>query len=76
MKKILVLHTNYIHIGGEDVAVNNEIKFLKENYHVDSLLLPNTINTNTAQKISFLSLSNYETNKKLEKKIERYKKSN
>ena len=69
MKKILVLHTNYIHIGGEDVAVNNEIKFLKENYHVDSLLIENTINTNTAQKISFLSLSNYETNKKLEKKI-------
>jgi hypothetical protein len=69
MKKILVLHTNYIHMGGEDVAVNNEIKFLKENYEVESLLIENTINTNKAQKIRFLSLSNYETNKKLEKKI-------
>ena len=56
-------------MGGEDVAVNNEIKFLKENYQVESLLVENTINTNTAQKISFLSLSNYETNKKLENKI-------
>tara|TARA_Y100000389_G_scaffold93111_2_gene89815 strand:+ start:452 stop:1555 length:1104 start_codon:yes stop_codon:yes gene_type:complete len=56
-------------MGGEDVAVNNEIKFLKENYEVESLLIENTINTNTVQKISFLSLSNYDTNKKLEKKI-------
>ena len=56
-------------MGGEDVAVNNEIEFLKENYDVDSLLIENTINTNTAQKISFLSLSNYETNQKLERKI-------
>ena len=31
MKKILIIHTKYQHIGGEDIAVENEAKFLKKN---------------------------------------------
>ena len=26
---ILVVHTKYIHLGGEDIAVNNEVSLLK-----------------------------------------------
>ena len=29
MKKILVVHNKYQQLGGEDVAVENEIQFLK-----------------------------------------------
>ena len=29
MKKILIIHNNYRNIGGEDIAVKNEISYLK-----------------------------------------------
>ena len=32
MKKILVIHTNYQNTGGEDIAVKNEVSFLKKNF--------------------------------------------
>ena len=32
MKKILVIHTKYRNKGGEDIAVENEIVLLKENF--------------------------------------------
>ena len=42
MNKILILHTNYRVFGGEDVAVNNEIKYLSDYFHVRSLFFDNT----------------------------------
>ena len=33
MKKILVIHTNYQNTGGEDIAVKNEVSFLKKKLH-------------------------------------------
>ena len=30
MKKILVVHNKYQQLGGEDIAVENEIQFLKK----------------------------------------------
>ena len=37
MKKILVIHTKYQIQGGEDIAVNNEVDFLKKHYEVRTI---------------------------------------
>ena len=41
MKKLLVVHTNYRIIGGEDIAVKNEIKILEKHYDLHSLYFSN-----------------------------------
>lgn len=45
MKKILVIHNRYQITGGEDIAVENEIKFLQKQYNVKVLYFENTINS-------------------------------
>jgi len=35
MKKILIIHTKYMNTGGEDIAVDNELKLLNKNYEVN-----------------------------------------
>ena len=44
MRKILIIHNAYRNIGGEDVAVQNEVNFLKKNYEVRELYFDNSIN--------------------------------
>ena len=39
MKKILVIHNKYQNIGGEDVAVENEVEVLNKYYEVESLYI-------------------------------------
>lgn len=41
MKKILVIHNRYQNIGGEDIAVENEIELLKEKFDVKVLFFDN-----------------------------------
>ena len=41
MKKILVIHNKYKLVGGEDIAVDNEILFLKRFYEVETLFFEN-----------------------------------
>ena len=41
MKKILVIHNKYRQLGGEDIAVNNELLMLKKNYEVKELYFDN-----------------------------------
>ena len=43
MKKILVIHNKYRNLGGEDIAVENEILLLKEKYEVEILYFDNNI---------------------------------
>ena len=43
MKRILVLHNKYQNIGGEDIAVENEIVFLKKFYNVETLFFKNEL---------------------------------
>ena len=63
MKKILLIHNKYRNIGGEDVAVQNEIKFLKKYYTVKVLYFDNVINRSSyiKQIISFFLNSNKES---------------
>ena len=71
MKKILVLHTKYREFGGEDNAVEQEIKFLESNpnYKVEKLLYSN----NSANFLSLLKIlitgSNNLANKEILGKI-------
>lgn len=71
MKKILVLHTKYREFGGEDNAVEQEIKFLESNpnYKVEKLLYSN----NSANFLSMLKIlitgSNNLANKEILGKI-------
>mgnify|MGYP001182757262 CR=1 FL=1 len=63
MKKILLIHNKYRNIGGEDIAVQNEIKFLKKYYTVKVLYFDNVINRSSyiKQIISFFLNSNKES---------------
>jgi len=63
VKKILIIHNKYRNIGGEDVAVQNEINFLKKYYDVKVLYFDNVIKPKSyiKQTISFLLNSNNES---------------
>ena len=39
MKKILLIHNKYRYMGGEDIAVENELSFLKDKFEVETLFL-------------------------------------
>ena len=39
MKKLLIIHNKYQNIGGEDVAVENEIKMLKKYFEIEVIYL-------------------------------------
>tara|TARA_B100000965_G_scaffold282202_1_gene240069 strand:- start:57823 stop:58962 length:1140 start_codon:yes stop_codon:yes gene_type:complete len=73
VKKILVIHNKYRHIGGEDIAVENEILFLKKNFEVETLYFSN----NEASKIENISAlllkKNKKSNQRLVKSIEEFR---
>jgi len=69
MKKILIIHNKYQQTGGEDLAVENEIKVLSKSYEVDTLIFDNNIDRKLSTYNSLLLLTNYQINKKLKKKI-------
>ena len=43
MKKILIIHNKYRNLGGEDIAVENEVNFLSKHYDVRTLFLDNNV---------------------------------
>ncbi len=73
MKKILVVHTNYRFLGGEDTAVINEINFLKKCYEVKVIYFKNDISNIFVDFLSFFIRNNINSSKIIEKEIESYK---
>jgi glycosyltransferase involved in cell wall biosynthesis len=73
MKKVLIIHTKYQHIGGEDIAVENEAKFLKKNFHVETLYFSNKINNYFADLTTFIRNQNKESMRLLNNKIDKFK---
>ncbi len=73
MKKILVVHTKYQKLGGEDVAVDNEIELLKEYYEVKELFYSNKIKNYLFDVISLISSNNKKSVNKLLKTIDEFK---
>ena len=68
-KKILVLHNSYKQYGGEDAAVEDEVKLLKKDYIVDYINFKND-NPNSIQEINGLFFNfNNESIKKITSKI-------
>ena len=71
--KLLLLHTSYKVIGGEDIAYLNEKKYLEEFYDVQEVKFSNSDTLTTSEQISFITNSNAASNSKLEKKINDFK---
>ena len=58
MKKLLVIHNKYQQIGGEDIAVDNEINFLNNFYDVKTIYFSNTLTKYFTQIVAFITNSN------------------
>jgi glycosyltransferase involved in cell wall biosynthesis len=71
--KILVLHNQYRNLGGEDIAVSNEIELLKKHYDVKVLNFSNNKITSLSVLFSFLTNSNYRSNKILKENLKSFK---
>ena len=58
MEKVLIVHTKYQQIGGEDIAVLNEYNFLKNKYLVEIIYFDNSkFNIFTLIKIFLLNVN-------------------
>ena len=69
MKKILVIHNAYQVQGGEDIAVRNEIEFLKKEFNVETIFFNNKIDSYFKQLFYFIMNKNYESIKTVKEKI-------
>ena len=73
MKKILVIHTQYQIQGGEDIAVENEVKFLQNNYDIERVTFSNKIENYFSQTISFVRNNNSESIETLNNRLDSFK---
>ena len=73
MKKILVLHNRYQQLGGEDIAVDNEIKVLEKHFEIKTLYFENNIENIFSIALSFLINHNLKSTKILKEEIEKFK---
>lgn len=73
MKKILIVHTKYQNIGGEDIAVENEVRFLEKYFDVKSLYFTNKIENYFNDFSLFILNKNRKSMKKLENTIDSFK---
>lgn len=75
MKKILLIHNQYIEKGGEDIAVQNEIDFLKsnKNYQIEEFIVSNSDKNIFSLLFIFLFNRNYFLDFKIRNKIKNFK---
>lgn len=73
MKKILVVHNRYKFLGGEDVAVDNEIEILKKYFEVKTLIFDNKKTDIFSIIITFLLNRNPRSIKLLTKQLQTFK---
>ena len=71
--RILFVHNEYLEVGGEDIAVQNEIRYLKDHYQVNEIIYSNNIKNYIFQILYFLFNKNFESGKILEKEILEFK---
>ena len=69
MKKILVIHTNYKNLGGEDIAVSNEMSLLERHFDIRTLIFSNNKTINFRQLRSFFSSENKDSENLLHEAI-------
>ena len=73
MKKILIIHNKYRLTGGEDIAVENEVEFLKKRFQIKTLYFSNDISSYFYQLVWFIFNKNIKSNKILSNAIKEYK---
>jgi len=69
MKKLLIIHTKYRNIGGEDIAVNNEVDLFSKYFKVKVVYFDNNNLEFPYDYLAFLTNNNYQSNKKLKEEI-------
>ncbi len=69
MNKILLIHTKYQNIGGEDISVKKEVQFLEKYFEVETLYFSNNIKNYFLQLFYFLINKNLESDKIIKDKI-------
>lgn len=72
MKKILIIHNKYREVGGEDIAVENEINLLKKSYEVKVLYFNNNFESFINTLISFFTLTNFQSNRIIKKELKQF----
>ena len=73
MKKILIIHNNYRQVGGEDIAVENEIEFFDSAYQVETLIFDNNIQNPLLQFLYFVLNRNLQSERKLQKVLKDFR---
>ena len=73
MKKILVVHNRYKFLGGEDIAVDNEIEILSKYFEVKALIFDNKKTNIFSMIITFLFNRNLQSIKLLKKQLQTFK---
>ena len=70
--KILIVHNKYSQLGGEDVAVDNEIELLSDYFNVETIFFKNEIKSDLSQFVYFIRNNNKTSVSELEKKIKEF----
>ena len=68
-----MIHNKYRFMGGEDIAVENELNFLKEKFDVETLFFDNNLRNFISEIKSFVLNKNTKSIKKLKNKIDEFK---
>lgn len=72
MSKILIIHNKYRDLGGEDLAVDNEVSFLRKDNEVETIFFDNKKVNVFGNLISFITGSNPKSIKELDKIYENF----
>ena len=72
MKKLLIIHTKYRNIGGEDIAVNNEINLFSRYFRVKVVYFDNKNLVFPYDYLAFFTNNNSQSNKKLKEEIDSF----
>jgi len=72
MKKILVVHNRYQLLGGEDVAVDSEIKFLSKHFEIKKVIFENKLENIFLDKFFLVTGFNLKSKKILDKAINEF----
>ena len=72
-EKLLIIHNSYRSLGGEDIAVKNETKVLKDIYVVDELIFENIFENSFGFFSYFFTNKNKKSMKLLEEKLNKFK---
>ncbi len=71
-KKVLIVHNKYRNLGGEDLAVENEVLFLKEHFNVEVLYFTNNVFI-IKQIFNFILNKNFFAERKILKTVQDFK---